>query len=64
LQQLENNGVQHQQKCARNYTPTLKHYSLDVLQESHQKLEAVGALLLPGFHKPKTNGSLSIDDFK
>ncbi len=66
LQQLENNQVYNISRNAPNIShPNLKHFELDVLQDSLPEIEKVDVLIYcPGSINLKPIGSLSIDDFR
>jgi 3-oxoacyl-[acyl-carrier protein] reductase len=66
LQQHENNKVYNISRNAPDTVhPNLKHFSLDVLQESLPDIENVDVLIYcPGSINLKPIGSLSIDDFR
>ena len=66
LQQLESNMVYNISRNSPDIThPNLKHYSLDVLQETLPEIENIDTLIYcPGSINLKPIGSLSIDDFR
>lgn len=66
LQQLETNMVYNISRNAPDIThPNLKHFSVDVLQDSLPDIETVDTLIYcPGSINLKPIGSLSIDDFR
>ncbi|KIA87649.1 SDR family NAD(P)-dependent oxidoreductase [Flavobacterium sp. AED] len=66
LQQLETNFVYNISRNAPDIThPNLKHFSVDVLQDSLPEIETIDALIYcPGSINLKPIGSLSIDDFR
>ncbi|WP_338647837.1 SDR family oxidoreductase [Flavobacterium sp. KS-LB2] len=66
LQQLEKNMVYNISRNAPDIThPNLKHFSVDVLQDSLPDIETVDTLIYcPGSINLKPIGSLSIDDFR
>ena len=66
LQQLELNIVYNISRNSPDIThPNLKHYSLDVLQETLPEIENIDTLIYcPGSINLKPIGSLSIDDFR
>ena len=66
LQQLESNMVYNISRNTPDIThPNLKHYSLDVLQETLPEIENIDTLIYcPGSINLKPIGSLSIDDFR
>ena len=66
LQQLENNQVYNISRNAPTIShPNLKHFELDVLQDSLPEIESVDVLIYcPGSINLKPIGSLSIDDFR
>ena len=66
LQQLESNKVYNISRNSPDIThPNLKHYSLDVLQETLPEIENIDTLIYcPGSINLKPIGSLSIDDFR
>jgi NAD(P)-dependent dehydrogenase (short-subunit alcohol dehydrogenase family) len=66
LQQLETNFVYNISRNAPDIThPNLKHFSVDVLQDTFPEIESIDALIYcPGSINLKPIGSLSIDDFR
>jgi 3-oxoacyl-[acyl-carrier protein] reductase len=66
LQQLENNQVYNISRNAPNIShPNLKHFEMDVLQESLPEIENVDVLIYcPGTINLKPIGNLSIGDFR
>jgi 3-oxoacyl-[acyl-carrier protein] reductase len=66
LQQLETNFVYNISRNAPNIShPNLKHFSVDVLQDTFPEIESIDALIYcPGSINLKPIGSLSIDDFR
>ena len=66
LQQLETNMVYNISRNAPEIThPNLKHFSVNVLQETLPEIEAIDTLIYcPGSINLKPIGSLSIDDFR
>jgi 3-oxoacyl-[acyl-carrier protein] reductase len=66
LQQLETNLVYNISRNAPDLThPNLKHFSVDVLQDSLPEIETIDTLIYcPGSINLKPIGSLSIDDFR
>lgn len=66
LQQLETNLVYNISRNAPDIThPNLKHFSVDVLQDSLPEIETIDTLIYcPGSINLKPIGSLSIDDFR
>ena len=66
LQQLENNTVHNISRNAPEIShPNLKHYAVDVLQDTLPDIENVDVLIYcPGSINLKPIGSLSIDDFR
>ena len=66
LQQLETNTVYNISRNAPDIThPNLKHFSVDVLQDSLPEIETIDTLIYcPGSINLKPIGSLSIDDFR
>jgi 3-oxoacyl-[acyl-carrier protein] reductase len=66
LQQLENNQVYNISRNAPTIShPNLKHFELDVLQDSLPEIANVDVLIYcPGSINLKPIGSLSVDDFR
>ncbi len=66
LQQLESNFIHNISRNAPDIShPNLKHYSLDVLQDSLPDIEEIDSLIYcPGSINLKPIGNLSIDDFR
>ena len=66
LQQLETNMVYNISRNAPEIShPNLKHFSLDVLQDSLPEIETIDTLIYcPGSINLKPIGSLTIDDFR
>lgn len=66
LQQLETNLVYNISRNAPDIThPNLKHFSVDVLQDTLPEIETIDTLIYcPGSINLKPIGSLSIDDFR
>ncbi len=66
LQQLENNIVHNFSRNAPDIShPNLKHYSVNVLQDTLPEIENIDVLIYcPGSINLKPIGSLSIDDFR
>jgi NAD(P)-dependent dehydrogenase (short-subunit alcohol dehydrogenase family) len=66
LQQLETNTVYNISRTAPDVThPNLKHFTLDVLQDSLPDIDQIDSLIYcPGSINLKPIGSLSIDDFR
>ncbi|MBC5841261.1 SDR family oxidoreductase [Flavobacterium sp. F-380] len=66
LQQLENNYIYNISRNAPEIThPNLKHFPLDILQDSLPEIENVDTLIYcPGSINLKPIGNLSIDDFR
>ncbi|MFV8269661.1 SDR family NAD(P)-dependent oxidoreductase [Flavobacterium sp. GT2N3] len=66
LQQLETNTVYNISRNAPDIShPNLKHFSVDVLQDSLPEIETIDTLIYcPGSINLKPIGSLSIDDFR
>jgi NAD(P)-dependent dehydrogenase (short-subunit alcohol dehydrogenase family) len=66
LQQLETNMVYNISRNAPDIShPNLKHFSLDVLQDTLPEIENIDVLIYcPGSINLKPIGSLSIDDFR
>ncbi|MDI1306638.1 MAG: SDR family NAD(P)-dependent oxidoreductase [bacterium] len=66
LQQLESNMVYNISRNAPDIShPNLKHFSVDVLQDTFPEIESIDALIYcPGSINLKPIGSLSIDDFR
>jgi NAD(P)-dependent dehydrogenase (short-subunit alcohol dehydrogenase family) len=66
LQQLETNLVYNISRNAPDIShPNLKHFSLDVLQDTLPEIENIDVLIYcPGSINLKPIGSLSIDDFR
>lgn len=66
LQQLENNIVHNFSRNAPDIShPNLKHYSVNVLQDTLPEIEKIDVLIYcPGSINLKPIGSLSVDDFR
>jgi 3-oxoacyl-[acyl-carrier protein] reductase len=66
LQQLENNIVFNLSRNAPDIShPNLKHYTIDILQDSLPEIENIDNLIYcPGSINLKPIGSLNIDDFR
>ena len=66
LQQLETNTVYNISRNAPEIShPNLKHFSIDVLQDSLREIETIDTLIYcPGSINLKPIGSLTIDDFR
>jgi NAD(P)-dependent dehydrogenase (short-subunit alcohol dehydrogenase family) len=66
LQQLETNTVYNISRNAPEIShPNLKHFSIDVLQDSLPEIETIDTLIYcPGSINLKPIGSLTIDDFR
>ena len=66
LQQLENNYIFNISRNAPEIThPNLKHFPIDILQDSLPEIENVDTLIYcPGSINLKPIGNLSIDDFR
>ncbi|OYX82469.1 MAG: oxidoreductase [Flavobacteriales bacterium 32-34-25] len=66
LQQLETNCVYNISRTAPDVShPNLKHYSIDILQDTLPEIENIDTLIYcPGSINLKPIGNLSIDDFR